>query len=75
MILGYQILMILNDFGGPGVHLLMIFEYFGCLGTSPGGLGAHFEPKARIFVILVPFPRESSSPFWLLFLILVGCIF
>ena len=45
----------------------MIFEYFGCLGTSPGGLGHHFEPKARIFVILVIFPPESLVPFGLLF--------
>ena len=36
----------------------MIFEYFGYLGTSPGGLGHHFEPKARIFVILMTFPGE-----------------
>ena len=45
MILGYQILMILSDFGGPGAHLLMIFEYFGCLGTLPGGLGHILKPK------------------------------
>ena len=30
--------MILSDFGGPGAHFLMIFEYFGCLGTPFGGL-------------------------------------
>ena len=30
-------------------------------------LGAHFEPKARIFVILEPFPGERGVPFWLLF--------
>ena len=30
-------------------------------------LGAHFEPKARIFVILVTFPGESSSPFEVIF--------
>ena len=47
LILGDQILMILSDFGGPGAHFLMIFEHFGCLGTPPGDLGAHFEPKAR----------------------------
>ena len=45
----------------------MLFEYFGCLGTPPGGLGHHFEPKARIFVILVPFFRESLVPFGFLF--------
>ena len=39
LILGYQILMILSDFGGPGRHFLMIFSYFGCLGTPFGGLG------------------------------------
>ena len=63
MILGYQILMILIDFGGPGAHFLMIFEYFGCLGTPPGGLGAHFEPKARILVILVTSPPEKLTLF------------
>ena len=52
MILGYQIVMILSDFGGPGAHFLMIFEYFGCLGT----LLEAFEPKARIFMILDTFP-------------------
>ena len=45
----------------------MIFEYFGYLGTSPGGLGAHFEPKARILVILERFPGQNLVPFWLLF--------
>ena len=38
LILGYQILAILNDFGGPGAHFLMFFEYFGCLGTPFAGL-------------------------------------
>ena len=38
MILGYQILMILSDFGSPGALFLMIFEYFGCPGTPFGGL-------------------------------------
>ena len=33
LILGYQILMILSDVGGPGALFLMIFEYFG----RPGG--------------------------------------
>ena len=45
LILGYQILMILSDFGGPGAHFLMIFEYFGCLGTPPGGLGHILSPR------------------------------
>ena len=36
--MGDQILMILSDFGGLGAHFLMIFEYFGCLGTPFGGL-------------------------------------
>ena len=53
----------------------MIFEYFGCLGTSPGGLGHHFEPKARIFMILVTFPPESSSPLWLLFCYFLDAFF
>ena len=56
--------MILSDFGGSGVHFLMIFEYFKCLGTPPGGLGAHFEPKARIFVISITFRNERGIPFW-----------
>ena len=30
--------MILNDFGGPVAHFLVIFEYFGCLGTPFAGL-------------------------------------
>ena len=53
----------------------MIFEYFGCLGTSPGGLGAHFEPKARISVISETFVRESPlfevkmHTFWIHFLV------
>ena len=66
------------DFGSPGSHdfewfwrpresFLMIFEYFGCLGTPPGGLGAHFETKARIFVILMTFPREKGRHFWFFF--------
>ena len=45
----------------------MIFEYFGCLGTPPGGLGHHFEPKARIFVILVPFPGQTPTPVEVIF--------
>ena len=45
MILGDQILMILSDFGDPGAHFLMIFDYFGCLGTPPGGLGHILRPK------------------------------
>ena len=45
----------------------MIFEYFGCLGTPPGGLGHHFEPKAWIFVILVPFPGQTLTPFEVIF--------
>ena len=45
----------------------MIFEYFGCLGTPPGGLGHHFEPKARIFVILVPFPGQTLTPVEVIF--------
>ena len=53
----------------------MIFEYFGCLGTPPGGLGHHFEPKARIFVILEPFFRESLVPFWILFWCFLGAFF
>ena len=53
----------------------MIFEYFGCMGTPPGGLGHHFEPKARIFVILVIFPPESSSPFRLLFCYFLDAFF
>ena len=75
LILGYQILMILCDFGCLGAHFLMIFEYFGCLGTLPGGLGAHFEPKARIFVILEIFPPEILVPFWLLFWYFLGSFF
>ena len=39
----------------------MIFEYFGYLGTPPGGLGAHFEPKARIFVILETLPPMKKQ--------------
>ena len=31
MILGHQILMILSDFGGPGIHFLMIFEARGLI--------------------------------------------
>ena len=42
-------------------------QHFRCLGTPPGGLGHHFEPKARIFVILVPFPGQKLVPFWFLF--------
>ena len=38
LILGHQIRMILSDFGSPGAHFLMIFKYFGCLGTPFGGL-------------------------------------
>ena len=53
----------------------MIFEYFVCLGTSPGGLGHHFEPKARIFVILVPFPGQKVVPFWLLFWYFLSSVF
>ena len=41
----------------------MIFEYLGCLGTPPGGLGHHVEPKTRIFVILEPFPGQKVIPF------------
>ena len=42
MIFGYQILMILNDFGCPGAHFLMIFEYFG----RPGG---HVEGSSDFY--------------------------
>ena len=37
--------MILSDFGGPGAHFLMIFEYFGCLGTPPDGFGHILSPR------------------------------
>ena len=65
--MGEQITMVLVVFGNPGAHFWMTFAYFWCLGTFPGGLGEHLEAKARISTILVTFPRESSSPFWLLF--------
>ena len=52
MILGDQILMILSDFGGPGAHFLMIFEYFGCLGARPGGLGHILSPRLGFFRFL-----------------------
>ena len=64
LIVGYQILMILSDFGGPGAHFLMIFEYFGCLGTRPGGLGHILSPRLG-FLWFWRFGRhETLPPFW-----------
>ena len=57
LILGYQILMILSDFGGPGAHFLMIFEYF-------GGLGHILTPRLGFFRFLRFYRRESLPPFW-----------
>ena len=53
--LGYQILMILGDFGGPGVHFLMIFD--------PAKVPRARAKVPKAFVILETLPPRKSSPF------------
>ena len=59
--------MILSDFGGPGPHFLMIFEYFGCLGTPPGGLGHILSPRLGFLWFWRPLRHEKVPRFWVLF--------
>ena len=59
--------MILSDFGGPRALFLMIFEYFGCLGTLPGGLGHILSPRLGFLWFWRPLRHEKLVPFWLIF--------
>ena len=67
LILGYQILMILSDFGSPGALFLMIFEYFGCLGTLPGGLGHILSPRLGFLWFWRPLRHEKLVLFEVMF--------
>ena len=46
--------MILSDFGSPGALFLVIFEYFGCLGTPFAGL-EHILTQGSDFCEFVDF--------------------
>ena len=53
----------------------MFFEYFGCLGTSPGGLGHILSPRLEFLWFWWRFRRENLVPFWFLFWYLLDLIF
>ena len=50
--------------GNLSPHFFMIFEYFGCLGARPGGLGHILSPRLG-FLWFLRFARcEKLPPFW-----------
>ena len=57
MILGHQILMMLGDLGGPGVHFLMIFEARELMLEAP------ILTISWIFVILMSFSVRKRTSF------------